>query len=207
MNIKVCGVTQKEQLVILNRMGVDYAGLLFDGKKGEELKTIISADDLHSLSLDMQIVGRFRNSSLNDIRQVVDEYRFNIIQIDSGLSAWDCAELSEQVELIKTIYLNHHHIDQLEEIFHQFDPVSDYYCFDLAGSNEFPWNLPEQFAIEKPFFIGGSWLKPTDAGILHRYFHPDFYGVDLREPFEKAPGDKDTALIMSFIRSVHQVDN
>jgi phosphoribosylanthranilate isomerase len=207
MNIKVCGVTQKEQLVLLDRMGVDYAGLLFDSKNGEGLKTIISSDDLHALSLEMQIVGRFRNSSLDEIQHVIDEYRFNIIQIDSGFSAWECGQLSEQVELIKTLYLNQHSLNQLEETLHQFDPVSDYYCFDLAGGKEFPWNMPEQLAIEKPFFIGGSWLRPADAGILHRYFHPDFYGVDLRDPFEKAPGDKDTALIMSFMRSVHQVDN
>ena len=84
---------------------------------------------------------------------------------------------------------------------------SDYYCFDMMQGQEFPWNIPNELPIEKPFFIGGSWLKPADANILHRYHHPDFYGIDIGKSFEKAPGDMDTALILSFVRSVNQVDN
>ncbi len=207
MNIKVCGVTKTEQLVYLDKMAVEYAGLVFDSRSAHDIRHHIKPSDLQSLGLNMQIVGRFKNGSIDFILEYIEKYRFNVIQIDHSLSASECGLLSEQVEVIKTVYLKDGGAEEVLQSYELYDDVSDYYCFDLLKGNGFPWNLPEMLPIEKPFFIGGSWLQPSDASILHRYFHPDFYGADLGSAFEKSPGDKDTALIMSFIKSVNQVDN
>ena len=207
MNIKVCGITKMEQLIQLDKMEIDYAGLVFDGKSGTDMRSIINPKELTALSLDIQIVGRFKNCSIDTILQSIDDYRFNIVQIDNPLSVSECGLLTEQVELIKTIHLKEGGMDDALRLLELYDEVSDYYCFDMMQGHSFPWNMPNELPIEKPFFIGGSWLIPADANILHRYHHPDFYGIDIGKSFEKAPGDMDTALILSFVRSVNQVDN
>ena len=95
-----------------------------------------------------------------------------------------------------------------------YDEVCDYYSFDsnqkhIRGgiTKAFDWKMIGDTSIEKPFFIGGGGIRPSDAPMIHRFKHPDFFGVDINNNFEKEPGVKDTALVLSFMRAVNQVDN
>ena len=63
------------------------------------------------------------------------------------------------------------------------------------------------YSIEKPFFIGSEFIKPSDAPAFQQFKHPDFLGIELGCQFEKDANTKDTAMILSFSRALNQVVN
>jgi len=125
-----------------------------------------------------------------------------------------CKILSKEIEVIKTFYIDDFDSDSIHNIINDYDDACDYYSFDSniksnrgGITNAFDWKMIGDTSIEKPFFIGGGGIKPSDAPTIHQFKHPDFFGVDINNNFEKEDGIKDTALVLSFMRAVNQVMN
>ena len=214
MNIKVSGVTDLEQLVQLDKMGIDYVGLNFEvDVSGLVVKGIVP-EGLNQLSTDIKKVGLFSNVSIDDVFFMTDTFKLDAVQFCGEETPEYCAVFSANTEVIKTLYFDDGLSSKLNESLAAFDEVCDYYCFDLRNTmnNEkesvsMYWQTIMNAAFEKPFFLGGGLIRPIDASQIHTFRHPDFFGVDLNEYFEKKPGTKDTALILSFMRAIAQVDN
>jgi phosphoribosylanthranilate isomerase len=214
MNIKVCGVTSIEQLHQLDKLLVDYAGIVFDPNSYQCVKDILAADEVKYADVEMKKVGVFADAGYDEIMETVSEYGLDVVQLNGRESLSLCMQLSEQVSLIKTFYLDHFDAHAIHEMLEVYDTVCDYYSFDskqkhIRGgiTKAFDWKMIGDTSIEKPFFIGGGGIRPSDAPMIHQFKHPDFFGVDINQYFEKEPGVKDTALVLSFMRAINQVDN
>ncbi len=214
MNIKVSGVSDIDQIVHLDKIGVDYIGLHFEADvSGLVLKNIIPSA-LNQLSLDLKKVGLFSNASMQDVFFMIDTYKLDAVQFCGEETPEYCAVISANTEVIKTLYFDDGLSDKLNDSLAAFDEVCDYYCFDLRNTENIEnesvfmyWQAIMNSAFEKPFFLGGGLIRPIDASLIHTFRHPDFFGVDLNQHFEKKPGTKDTALILSFMRAITQIDN
>ena len=214
MNIKVCGITSANQFIQLDKLGVDYAGLVFDEQSHQCIIDLIQPEELNQLDLDIKKVGVFSNSTIDEVMRRIEEFELDVVQFTGNETPDFCSVISDQIELIKTFYLNHFNLDTINILLSEFDEVCDYYSFDSLQikqdspmSTSFDWKMIGNAIIEKPFFIGGGAVKPSDAPIIHSLKHPDFFGVDINHNFEKEPGLKDIALVLSFIRAVNQIDN
>lgn len=214
MNIKVCGITSMEQLIQLDKLLVDYAGIVFDKKSYQCAVGKLSAEELKYADIEIQKVGVFVNQSIDYITETALTYGIDMIQLNGDESPEFCKMLSEEFSIIKTFYIDHFDSDRINKMLKDYDEACDYYSFDSAlKSNRggitkaFDWKMIGDTSIEKPFFIGGGGIKPSDAPTIHQFKHPDFYGVDINQNFEKEPGIKDTALVLSFMRAVNQVVN
>ncbi len=211
MNIKVCGVTSMKQMLQLDGMGVDFAGMVFDKQSSYYLNKRIVGQDLVSADLDIKKVGVFVNAGVEEIMEIVDEFGLDMVQLEGAETPQICEELSEEIEVIKTIFIDHYSAEEIGEMLKDYDEVCDYYSFDTVVKKDFggitekfDWDKIAGNKIEKPFFVGGG-IKPSDAAMVKKFKHPDFYGVNLHNYFEKEPGVIDMALVLGFMRSVKPV--
>jgi phosphoribosylanthranilate isomerase len=214
MNIKVCGITSIEQLIQLDKLMVDYAGLIFDKNSYQCIDGKLLESEIQEADLDIKKVGVFTNDTIDNIKHQIDAFQLDLIQLNGFESPEFCKKLSKEIEVIKTFYIDDFDAAAINKMIHEYDEACDYYSFDshsknykVGLTNSFDWKMIGKTSIEKPFFIGGGGIKPSDAPLMHSFKHPDFFGIDINHNFEKEPGLKDTALVLSFIRAVNQVDN
>lgn len=214
MNIKVCGITSLEQLHQLDKLLIDYAGLVFDSQSYQCILGKLSPEDVKYADVEMKKVGVFADAGYDEIMDTVMDYGLDLVQLNGAESPELCMRLSETLSVIKTFYLDHFDAPAVKEMLYDYDMACDYYSFDskqkhIRGgiTKAFDWKMIGDTSIEKPFFIGGGGIRPSDAPTIHQFKHPDFFGVDINQYFEKEPGIKDTSLVLSFIRAVNQVDN
>jgi len=212
--MKVCGITSIEQLEQLDKLFVDYAGFVFDVKSYQNVYGKIPAEDIKYADVDIKKVGVFTNLDYRSILDTVKVYGLDLIQLNGAESPEMCKMLSKEIEVIKTFYIDDFDSDSIHNIINDYDDACDYYSFDSkiksnrgGITNAFDWKMIGDTSIEKPFFIGGGGIKPSDAPTIHQFKHPDFFGVDINNNFEKEDGIKDTALVLSFMRAVNQVMN
>ena len=85
---------------------------------------------------------------------------------------------------------------KIEELIADYDDACDYYQFE-GKEQAFDWSLLKKSRIEKPFFLGSA-IGPTDIKKIKSFSHPDFFGVDINEKFEKTSGVKDLVAVLQF---------
>lgn len=203
MNIKVCGITSVKQLQQLEGLDIDFAGLIFYKESPRYMGESISPDDLSGADLDIKKVGVFVNATHQEIMIAVEAYELDIVQLHGDESPAFCADLSEEIEVIKAFKIGNNTTESIDELVKEYDDACDYYLFDTAGDKhggngeKFDWTKITAAKIEKPFFLSGG-IQLTDAIALKKFKHPDFFGVDVNSGFEKAPGVKDMAKVLEF---------
>lgn len=214
MNMKVCGITSIAQLEQLDKLFVDYAGFVFDVKSYQNVYGKIPAEEIKYADVDIKKVGVFTNLDYRNILDTVNVYGLDLIQLNGAESPEMCKMLSKEISVIKTFFIDDFDTNKINKIINDYDDACDYYSFDSniksnrgGITNAFDWKMIGDTSIEKPFFIGGGGIKPSDAPTIHQFKHPDFFGVDINNNFEKEDGIKDTALVLSFMRAVNQVMN
>ena len=208
MNIKVCGITDIEQLSQLAAMNVDYAGFVFHKESPFYIDGNISANLLNEEEVSVNRVGVFVNSSLEYIRSVIAEFKLHMVQLEGNEEPALCKELSAYTQVAKTFFIDHSQDDTIDHLLEGYDDCCDYYTFDTVVKKNFG-GIAEKFdlhkiaasKIEKPFFLGGG-IKPTDTELIRNFHHPDFFGIDLNCYFDERPGVKDIGMLREFIQSL-----
>ncbi len=194
INIKVNGITELKQLKQLDGLDIEFSGLDFDKQSPWYMKNKISGDDLIAADFDIRKIGVFVNASYEEIRKTIDEYDLDGVQLSGEESSLLCEQLSDEVEVIKKFRIPGSKIS-IEEFIEDYDEVCDYYLFETGKQAD--WKQLVKCKIEKPFFLSGN-IGPADIKKLKSFGHPDFFGVDINEQFEKSPGVKDMVSVLQF---------
>lgn len=205
MNIKVCGITELKQLIQLDGLDIDFAGLIFYKDSPRYVGNKINPAELKKADLDIKKVGVFVNPEMIEVLDAIDEYGLDVVQLHGDESPDMCNDLSDEVEVIKAFRLSMGKEMNVDKLIQPYDGACDYYLFDAVGQKEtfggtglqFDWSLLNKAKIEKPFFLSGG-IGLGDAEKIKEFTHPDFYGVDINSKFEKSPGVKDLALVLQF---------
>lgn len=204
MNIKVCGITQLKQLEQLDKLGIDFAGLIFHPASPRYAPTTLKGTEVRHSDFDLKKVGVFVDRAYGDIMKMVDAYTLDVVQLHGNEEPELCERLSDNVEVIKVFHIDAT-VKTVDELVMDYDEVCDYYLFDTAlpdgtkggTGKQFNWKVLKDSDIEKPFFIsGGIGMEEVDK--LKKFKHPDFYGVDINSKFEKEPGVKDMVQVLQF---------
>jgi phosphoribosylanthranilate isomerase len=202
MNIKVCGITQLKQLQQVDGLNIDFAGLIFYKESPRYVVGKISKEELQSTDFDVKKVGVFVNAGYEEIKQIIEDYDLDAVQLHGEETPELCEQLSEDVEVIKAFAIENG-TGSIDEMVADYDDVCDYYLFDTASKNglaggtgeKFDWKLLSKSKIEKPFFISGG-IGVEDLAKLKAFKHPDYFGIDVNSRFEKSPGIKDMSLLL-----------
>ena len=202
MNIKVCGITQLKQLQQLDGLNIDFAGLIFHPGSPRNVAGKLDAEQLKDSDFDIKKVGVFKDAEMIDILTAIDDYGLDVVQLHGDETTEMCADLSDEVEVIKAFSISAD-TDDIDAMIAPYDEVCDYYLFDTKTADgatggtgkKFDWKKLLKAKIEKPFFLSGG-ISLADIDAIKNIKHPDFYGIDVNSQFEKEPGVKDMALIL-----------
>lgn len=194
INIKVSGITEIKQLNQLDGLGIDFAGFIFFKDSPLYIAKKIKPEELKNTDVDIKKVGVFKNPEMIEVLDAIDDYGLDVVELHGNESPEMCDDLSSAVEVIKAFPIKKG-VDT-DELVAPYDAVCDYYLFEGAGQS-FDWKLLKKSRIEKPFFLSGG-IGAGDAQKVKSFQHPDFFGVDINEEFEKSSGVKDMVAVLQF---------
>ena len=204
MRIKVCGMTQLEQVEQLSDLGVTFAGFIFYPKSPRYVFRNMTTSQVRRVN-NINKVGVFVNASIEEVLHLVDECRLQMVQLHGDESAKYCEKIADYVSVVKAFRLSDH--DSVDWMTKPFEEVCDMYMFDTMGAGyggtgkKFDWGLLKGSKIEKPFFLSGG-IEPGDEAQLKQFANDpvaqSLFAVDINSRFESEAGVKDLEKVKQF---------
>lgn len=206
MHIKVCGMTEIEQVHALEEMGVEFSGFIFYHKSPRYVVGKIKPAELSKSKLKINKVGVFVNADYDEVMRYVEEYGLYMVQLHGDESPRLCERLSEQVPVIKVFRIKEG--DNIGWKIREYGNVSDLYLFDTDWKNfggsgkKFDWNIIENIEFNKSFLLSGG-IGLEDVAQLKEFasgkHSKEFFAVDVNSKFEVNPGVKDMNMVRQFV--------
>lgn len=213
MRLKVCGITDIQQLQVLETMQVEMAGFIFYPASPRYILLNPDANQIGLLSLNIKKVGVFVNADYDEIMYQADQFKLDYIQLHGEESPDLAFRLSKAIKTIKAFRVSES--ADLKNVA-DYEDAADLFLFDTKANlqggtgKKFDWSILHDAQIQKPFFLSGG-IGMTDLNALRDFSrHPraiHFDGVDVNSRFETTPGIKDLAQLNIFIeqfRSIHK---
>jgi phosphoribosylanthranilate isomerase len=218
MRIKVCGMTNIDQIKQLNNWKVEFAGMIFYPKSPRFVgKFNLRASDLKKEKLEINTVGVFVNASIDEVLTTAETWKLSMVQLHGDETPKYCEQISNHIITIKAFRVMEN--DNLEWKIFPYHSAVDMFLFDTApkpqanakstvygGTGEhFDWNLLDNIKLDKPYFLSGG-LQLSDSQQLIEYSkkHKNLFAADVNSRFEVSPGVKDLMLVKSFIDEIRK---
>lgn len=204
MRVKVCGITQVEQLSILPELGAAFAGLIFYPKSPRYVLRHMTTSQIKKEG-NTNKVGVFVNASIEEVLQMVDECRLHMVQLHGDETPRYCEKLADYISVVKAFRISE--TDNVSWRIKEYKDVCDMFMFDTEGAGyggtgkKFNWDTLKDVVIGKPYFLSGG-IEPVDVEKLKEFeTRPEakaLFAIDINSKFEILPGVKDTGLIKKF---------
>ncbi|WP_018668373.1 phosphoribosylanthranilate isomerase [Bacteroides gallinarum] len=198
--IKVCGMTEAENIRSVEQLGIDMIGFIFYPKSPRYLYEMPEY-----LPTRAKRVGVFVNESKENIMIYADRFALDYIQLHGNESPEYCRSLRNNgMRLIKAFS-----ISQPKDLtsISAYKGLCDYYLFDTKTSqyggsgNQFDWNLLYRYSGTTPFLLSGG-INPYSIKAIKEFHHSKLAGIDINSRFETVPGKKDTERIKKFLQEI-----
>jgi phosphoribosylanthranilate isomerase len=206
MRVKVCGMTQLEQVRKLDEEGVDFAGFIFYSKSPRFVGRHFKAEQLKREKLRLGKVGVFVNSAYEDLLRQVDEYGLDMVQLHGDETPRFCEQVANYVNVIKVFRLGED--DPIDWLIRPFKDSCDMFLFDTEGAGyggtgkKFNWDILKTSTIDKIFFLSGG-IEMGDTEKLKAFAKEPvakkLFSVDINSKFEISPGVKDLGKVKGFV--------
>ncbi len=209
MRVKVCGMTQLEQVKKLDEMGLDFAGFIFYPKSPRYVVRHMKGDELKKAKLRLGKVGVFVNTPYDEMMRTVDEYGLDMVQLHGDETPRLCEQLANYISVIKVFRLGDN--DPIEWITRPFQDSCDMFLFDTLGvgyggtGKKFNWDVLKAAVIDKLFFLSGG-IEPEDVDKLKEFSGEQvankLFSIDINSRFELSGGVKDLERIEMFVNKL-----
>jgi phosphoribosylanthranilate isomerase len=211
MRVKVCGMTQIDQVRQLDEMGIDFAGFIFYHKSPRYVVKHVSGDKLKREKLRLGKVGIFVNPTYEELMKQVDSYGLDMVQLHGDETPSFCELAANYITVIKVFRMSDD--DPIEWIIKPFEDSCDMFLFDTEGvgyggtGKKFNWEVLKSRSIDKLFFLSGG-IEPGDTEKLKSFqaepVAKKLFSVDINSRFELSPGVKDLKKIKEFILELNR---
>ncbi len=208
MRVKVCGITQQEQLAELSSAGVTFGGLIFYPKSQRYVLRHMTTSQIKKEN-NVNKVGVFVNASIEEVLQMVDECRLHMVQLHGDESPKYCEKIADYISVVKAFRISD--TDNIGWRIKEYMDVCDMFMFDTEGAGyggtgkKFDWNKLTDVVVGKPYFLSGG-IEPADVQRLKNFEkQPEakaLFAIDINSRFELMPGIKDMQLIKNFIKEL-----
>jgi phosphoribosylanthranilate isomerase len=206
MKIKVCGLTQSDQLKQVDELNVDYGGLIFYQRSQRFVLNKLHSEEVRNLNLALKKVGVFVSASEEDIMTQIELYELDMVQLHGDETPAFCKRISNAVSVIKAFRITKNNEQNIDWMIKPYEECCDYYLFDTnrvgayGGTGEkFDWQILKNNKINKPFFLSGG-IGLDDVEKVKSIHHPFLYAVDVNSRFENEPGVKNIGQVEMFIQ-------
>jgi phosphoribosylanthranilate isomerase len=206
MRIKVCGMTEIDQVKQLDAMGVDFAGFIFYPKSPRYVVRHLSGEQLKKAKLRLGKVGVFVNATYDEVMKQVDSYGLDMVQLHGDETPRFCEQLANYISVIKVFRLGED--DPIDWLVRPYQDSCDMFLFDTEGvgyggtGKKFNWNVLKPARIDKLFFLSGG-IEPADAEKLKTFSREPvarkMFSIDINSRFELSAGVKDLKKIRTMI--------
>jgi phosphoribosylanthranilate isomerase len=205
--IKVCGMTDRENMQAVIRLQPDFLGFILYPPSPRDVSGRIGQIGLRDIPAGIKKVAVLVNPPLTEALAVVRHYGFDAVQLHGGESPAMCRDLRRECLVIKSFPVG----DCLPENLGEYEGICDYFLFDTAGStrggsgHSFDHRLLQGYKGSTPFFIAGG-ISPADAEAIAALPFGTLCGADLNSRFEFRPGIKDPVLLAQFFNKIKMTD-
>jgi phosphoribosylanthranilate isomerase len=202
-------MTLPEQVNALSEMGVDFAGFIFYPKSPRYMGDKLPPEKFKKMGGNIAKVGVFVNKPYDDLLKTVEDYRLDMVQLHGDETPRYCEQVANYVTVIKAFRLTDN--DPIAWMAKPFEEACDMYLFDTLGSGyggtgkKFDWNVLQQDAIDKLFFLSGGIETGDEANIKAFSTTPaakKLFSLDINSKFEVSPGVKDIARVQQFVQAI-----
>ena len=201
--VKVCGMTEGENIRDIESLGVDLIGFIFYPGSPRYVREVPSY-----LPRRAGRVGVFVDATREEILRRHDTFRFDYIQLHGSESPEFCSRLREQdgLRVIKAFGIAD---EDVRNTVAGYESSCDLFLFDTktpghGGSGKrFDWSIMDDYE-EKTHFILSGGLGLDTVQTLRSFIYPYLAGFDLNSCFETAPGIKDPELMEIFLENLQR---
>ncbi|HWB25803.1 MAG TPA: phosphoribosylanthranilate isomerase [Chitinophagaceae bacterium] len=209
LRVKVCGMTDAEQVRQADELGVEFAGFIFYPRSPRYVLKSMAADDIRKIRRHINKVGVFVNASADEVLRMVDACGLYLVQLHGDESPKVCERIADYITVVKAFRLAED--DNVMWKIKDYQDVVDMFMFDTEGAGyggtgkKFNWDMLKGLNIRKPFFLSGG-ITPSDAQALREFqkepVAKDLFAIDINSKFEVVPGVKDMEKVKKFIQEL-----
>lgn len=213
MRIKVCGMTNTEQVMQLDDLGVEFAGFIFYPKSPRYVFRHMPRPEIKKIKgQHINKVGVFVNAPVDELLQTVDDCGLHLVQLHGDETPKYCEKVADYVGVIKAFRLRED--DQVLWKVKDYQDIADMFLFDTDGTGyggtgkKFNWSMLQGLNINKPFFLSGG-IGPDDEEAIASFSKDtvakDLFSLDVNSKFETIPGLKDMQAVAKFVNAVKEL--
>jgi phosphoribosylanthranilate isomerase len=208
MRVKVCGVTQEEQLLQLPDAGVSFAGFIFYPKSPRYALRHMTTSQIKREN-KINKVGVFVNASVEEVLHMVDECRLHMVQLHGDESPKYCEKIADYISVVKAFRFSE--TDNIGWRLQEYMEYCDMFMIDTEGvgyggtGKKLDLKKMENVVAGKPYFLSGM-IEPGDAeqinDLAERPGGKALFAIDINTKFEVITGLKNIGLIKNFIQKL-----
>ncbi len=131
MRVKVCGITQEEQLVQLPDAGATFAGFIFYPKSPRYVLRHLTTNQIRKEN-NINKVGVFVNAAVEDVLHMVDECRLHMVQLHGDETPKYCEKIADYISVVKAFRVSD--TDNIGWRIREYMDVCDMFMFDTEGA-------------------------------------------------------------------------
>ncbi|UAY50789.1 phosphoribosylanthranilate isomerase [Ferruginibacter albus] len=209
MRVKVCGITQEEQLAQLPSVGATFGGFIFYPKSPRYVLRHMTTSQIKKEN-NINKVGVFVNAAVEEVLQMVDECRLHMVQLHGDESPKYCEKIADYISVVKAFRISE--TDNISWRIKDYMEVCDMFMFDTEGAGyggtgkKFNWDKLNDIEIGKPYFLSGG-IEPNDIDRLKEFSSkPEakaLFAIDINSKFEVMPGVKNLESIKQFTTAIN----
>lgn len=204
--VKVCGLTQLDQIRKLVALQIDFLGFIFYKKSPRFVLNYLTLEEIKSTNHHGK-VGVFVNENLEKIVEIAEKAKLNFIQLHGDESEKFIIELREkfnpEIAIIKVIRVGNETSNEIQKTINNQPSIVNYLLFDtdskaFGGTGKlFDWNILNDLKIDKPYFLSGGISEENINQLAIIKNQP--FALDINSKFEIEAGNKNLEKIKKFV--------
>ena len=204
--VKICGLTEKEDIEKVAKAGANAIGLMFAEQSKRFIDPLKAAElSSHARSFGLEVVGVFLNHTREQIVEIQKKVHMDLIQLHGDEDAPFAMDLMKALKLpvMKAISMSDSsYLKAYKDYGFLAALLLDNKVGDSYGGTgkSFEWDLLNENIPASPYTIIAGGLNPQNIEGLFQY--ENIYGFDLSSGVESAPGKKDLEKIEAFMKKV-----
>jgi len=202
VQIKICGITNLEDVRVCLETEVDMIGLNFYPRSSRYLEPEQARAVRLAIDKKAEAVAVFVGASPDEVRRLADQLDISSVQLHGDYSPKVCAELAREFRVIRALPMTAEFRPEEAAAFRECDVLLDAAYEELhgGGGERCDWNKARLTGSYARFSLLAGGLTPANVADALGAVSPD--AVDVCSGVERAPGMKDHDLITQFVAAV-----